>query len=148
MSDIEVIINIDATPAQVWSCVEDIATHVDWMQDAAAIRFTSAHNSGLGTTFECDTKVGPITITDVMEITEWVPNEIMGVRHSGYVTGTGRFTLEPVGQSTRFVWRETLAFPWFLGGKIGSFVGKPVLLAIWRGNLKRLKQQVEATVNS
>jgi len=144
MSEIEVVIVIDATPEQVWAYVEDISTHVDWMLDAAEIRFTSAHKSGLGTTFECDTKVGPILLTDLMEITEWIPNEAMGVRHVGHVTGVGKFTLEPhQGAKTRFVWRERLTFPWFLGGSIGAVVGRPILTAIWRGNLKRLKAEVE-----
>ena len=44
--------------------------------------------SGVGTRFECDTKIGPITLTDVMEITEWKPGKAMGVRHTGLITGT------------------------------------------------------------
>lgn len=144
MSEIEVVTVIDATPEQVWAYVEDISTHVDWMLDAEEIRFTSNHQSGLGTTFECDTKVGPILLTDLMEITEWEPNRVMGVRHVGHVTGVGKFTLEPhQGTKTRFVWQEELTFPWFLGGPIGAIAGRPVLIAIWRSNLKRLKAEVE-----
>ena len=53
-----------------------------------------------------------------MEITEWEPERAMGVRHDGLVTGTGRFTLEPLddGRRTRFTWEEELTFPWWLGG--------------------------------
>ena len=60
---------IDARPGEVWAVVEDIASHVDWMADAEAIRFTTERTSGVGTTFECDTKVGPFRLTDVMQIT-------------------------------------------------------------------------------
>ena len=49
----------------------------------------------------------------------------MGVRHTGMVTGTGRFTLTPIdlGRRTRFSWDEALRFPWWLGGPLGALVG-------------------------
>ena len=41
------------------------------MQDGAEIRFLTNHCEGQETRFECDTKVGPFSLTDVMEITSW-----------------------------------------------------------------------------
>ena len=73
---------IDRPPSVVWQSVEDIASHVEWMADAEAIRFTSASTHGVGTTFDCDTKIGPLRLTDRMEITEWIPNATMGVSTS------------------------------------------------------------------
>lgn len=146
MSEIRVAIEIDATPARVWDVVEPVENHVDWMHDAVAIRFTGEQTRGVGTEFLCDTKVGPIKLVDRMEITEWVPGEVMGVRHIGLVTGSGRFTLEPIdlGRRTRFVWQEELTFPWWLGGPVGAFIGgKVVLRAIWKRNLRGLKRLVE-----
>ena len=64
---------IDAPPKAVWARIEDVAPHVDWMADAAAIRFTSEQTAGVGTTFDCDTKVGPLKLTDRMAVTEWEP---------------------------------------------------------------------------
>ena len=128
-----------ASPEAVWADVSQIASHVDWMADAIAIRFTSLTTAGVGTTFECKTKIGPFKLTDVMEITEWEPARVMGVRHSGVVTGTGRFTLEPVaGGGTRFEWGETLAYPIWLGGPVGAFLAAPLLRWVWRRNLTRL----------
>ena len=46
----------------------------------------AASTRGVGTTFDCDTKIGPFRLTDRMEITEWVPNAAMGVSHVGTVT--------------------------------------------------------------
>ena len=114
MSRITVSIDLDATPARVWEVVEPIERHVDWMADAVAIRFEGDQTRGVGTKFLCDTKVGPIKLTDHMEITEWIPGEAMGVRHTGLVTGTGIFTLAPLddGTRTRFTWSEKLTFPW------------------------------------
>ena len=139
MPAIRVSTTIDAPPRVVWAQVRDIGSHVRWMADAEAIRFTSRRRSGVGTTFECDTRVGPLTLTDVMEVTSWVERREMGVRHTGVVTGTGRFTLRPArGGRTRFTWEERLTFPWWLGGRLGGLVGARVLARIWRGNLRRL----------
>lgn len=139
----EIVIN--APVSFVWDDIEDISTHVDWMLDAEAIRFLTTNHRGVGTRFECDTVVGPLKVTDVMEITEWSEREAMGVRHQGIVGGTGIFTLRSSGQATIFSWVEELSFPWYLGGALGASASKPVLRFIWAGNLRRLKDRVEAS---
>lgn len=144
MAGIRVSTLIDASPTEVWEVVRHVERHVDWMHDAVAIRFTSPTTSGTGTTFDCDTKVGPFRLTDKMEITRWVAGEAMGVRHVGMVTGTGEFTLEAASEGrTRFTWEERLTFPWWMGGPVGAAVGGQVLRLIWARNLKGLKQLVE-----
>jgi carbon monoxide dehydrogenase subunit G len=142
---IRVGITIDAAPATVWQTVEPIERHVEWMADAESIRFTSPRTRGTGTSFDCVTKVGPIRMTDRMTVTEWDPGRAMGIEHHGLVTGRGRFTLRrrPRGH-TRFTWDERLTFPLWMGGPIGALAAKPVLRAIWRRNLRRLKAIVEA----
>lgn len=145
MGRIRVSIDINATPHKVWEVVEPVERHIDWMADAVAIRFQTEQTRGVGTSFFCDTKVGPIKLVDVMTITAWEPEKVMGVKHTGVVTGTGEFTLEPIGSTgTRFTWTESLDFPWWLGGPVGAFVGGQIVMkAIWRRNLRELKKLVE-----
>jgi carbon monoxide dehydrogenase subunit G len=139
MARIRVSVVLDAPPAIVWADLEDIGSHVQWMADARSIRFLSEQRSGRGTAFLCDTRIGPFRLNDVMEITEWSPGKAMGVRHTGLVSGEGRFTLSAKGSGqTRFTWKEQLRYPWWLGGPFGAFVSKPILKRIWRGNLRRL----------
>ena len=127
----------------VWAELACLERHVEWMLDATAIRFRSDQHQGVGTTFECDTRVGPIRLTDVMEITEWEPREIIGVRHNGPVSGTGRFALtDGPGASTVITWDEELRFPWWLGGLVGAQLARPLFTALWRGNLRRLAHRV------
>jgi len=134
---------VDAPPPVVWGRLADIADHVSWMADAASIRFTGDRRTGVGTTFECETRIGPLRTLDVMEVTEWDDGRALGVRHRGLVTGTGRFTVGPAGADrTRVVWDEDLAFPWWLGGALGGLAARPVLRAVWRGNLRRLAGRV------
>ncbi len=146
MTCIIVSTDYDAAPEQVWEVLEPVENHVDWMADAESIRFAGEQTRGVGTQFECVTKVGPIRLTDRMEITEWEPGRSMGVRHDGLVTGSGRFTLDPIdeGRRTRFTWAEDLHFRWWLGGRAGERIGgRPVMARIWRGNLNRLRPLVE-----
>lgn len=128
----------------MWAEVRDLGRHVEWMQDAVAIRFTSSTREGTGTTFDCDTRVGPIRLTDRMEVTAWDEGASIAVRHVGVVTGDGRFTLAEIpGGRTLFAWEETLRFPWWLGGPIGAVPGGAVLRRIWRANLAALKRRIE-----
>ena len=144
MGRIRVSVVINATPARVWEEVRHVERHVDWMADAASIRFTGPGTSGVGTTFDCVTKVGPIRLTDKMAITEWRERRLMGVRHVGLVTGEGRFTLSSARRDrTRFTWEEHLVFPWWMGGAVGGVVGGQVMKRIWKRNLRVLKALVE-----
>ena len=143
MPGIAVEVVIDAPVAFVWADVKDIASHVEWMQDAEEIRFLTERTSGVGTRFECDTVVGPLKLTDVMEITDWQHAKSMEVRHQGLVGGTGVFTLRASGSNTVFSWVERLTFPWYFAGPLGAFLARPVLRALWRGNLRRLKARIE-----
>jgi uncharacterized protein YndB with AHSA1/START domain len=132
---------IPADPEQVWAYVRDLASHTEWMADAESIRFTSRRRSGVGTTMDVATRVGPFRLTDRMEVTEWDEGRVIGVRHTGVVTGRGRFTVRPRrGRSgTLFAWEERLTFPWWLGGPMGAVAAGPVLRRVWRANLGRLR---------
>jgi hypothetical protein len=132
-----------ATPERVWADIEDISSHPVWMRDAVEIRFLTEQRSGVGAEFETLTKVGPLRNNDVARVTEWRAGEAMTIEHVGVVTGSGRFTLHPDGEGTRFCWEEVLRFPWWMGGPLGERAAVPVLGAIWRKNLRRLKQIVE-----
>ena len=147
MPPIEVSTVIAAPPAEVWAHVADVTSHVEWMTDAEAIRLTSGQSSGVGTTFDCDTKIGPFRLTDRMEVTEWREDEAMAIRHTGLVTGTGRFHLVPTPAGTRFEWSETLRFPWWQGGRLAARIAGLVLRRLWRGNLKRLRDLVQESWN-
>lgn len=146
MTRIRISTLIDAPPRQVWAYVRDIPSHVEWMADADAIRMTSRRRHGVGTTFECDTRIGPFRVTDRMEVTEWDEGHAIGVRHVGLVTGSGRFRLERRRRGrSEFTWEERLTFPPWLGGPLGGLVGAPIMRAVWRRNLRSLRARVEGT---
>jgi carbon monoxide dehydrogenase subunit G len=137
--NITVFVTIGAPIDTVWADLADLASHVEWMADAESITFVTPQTSGVGTTMEVETRVGPLRLNDIMEFTGWDPPHRMAIRHQGLVTGVGEFVLTDIGgDTTRFMWTEALTFPWYLGGPITEFFAAPVLSAIWKRNLARL----------
>ena len=142
MASIRVSTTIEAPIDAVWEYVRRIDSHTEWMADALSITFQGDQTEGVGTAFECLTKVGPLRLSDAMVVTEWAEQEAIGVRHTGLVTGEGRFTLAPAGTDrTEFCWTEELWFPWWMGGLLGDIVAARILEWVWRRNLKTLRAQ-------
>lgn len=135
---------IKASPEAVWRELADLPSHVEWMADAETIEFEGDQRRGVGTVFDCATKVGPFRTKDRMEVTRWREGRELGVRHVGWVTGEGVFSLRSRrrGRRTELHWTERLRFPWYLGGPVLGLLAKPVLRRIWRGNLRRLAARV------
>ncbi len=142
MTTIRVRAHYARTPEVVWGELGAIERHVTWMADAASLEFVGEQREGVGTTFRVRTVVGPFATTDVMSVTEWEPPRRLGVEHRGAFTGVGRFTLAPDASGTALTWEETLRFPWWAGGPLGSWVAAPVLRRIWTANLRRLGERL------
>ena len=137
-------VHLDADPEAVWAYVEQVERHAEWMHDAAEIHFVSDAIRATGVQMDVDTRLGPLRTTDRMTITTWAPPREMGVRHSGAVTGEGRFRLTAEGGGTRFTWAEDLRLPWWFGGPLGELAARPALEHVWRRNLAGLKERLEA----
>jgi uncharacterized protein YndB with AHSA1/START domain len=133
---------IPRPPDEVWEELRHIDRHVTWMRDAVRIEFRDEQREGVGTSFECLTRVGPFTTRDVMTITSWADDATMGVDHQGIIAGSGEFTLSATPCGTLVTWRESLRFPWWLGGAISAACARPVLRWIWEKNLDALADVV------
>ena len=134
---------INAPLDDVWAELSCIETHVEWMADAVAIEFHTDQTSGLGTTFSCATKIGPLRTTDEMTIDRWEERVAIGVTHRGAVTGSGVFELTALDErTTEVVWTETLTFPLWMGGPVGAACARPIFRWIWRRNLDRLAHRL------
>jgi len=143
MATIQISTHINVSPEILWEELRHIDRHVNWMNDAVSITFTSPTTEGVGTQFSCLTKVGPLKTTDIMTITQWEEARTMGVEHVGLVKGTGTFQIAPQSEESTITWKESLAFPWWMLGPFGSLFASPILQLIWKKNLKNLKAIVE-----
>jgi hypothetical protein len=141
---VQVEVVIDADVDEVWAQLADIGGHVSWMVDAKAITFVTPRHQGRGTTFDCETVIGPIRLLDRMEVTEWDEGRALAIRHLRPVRGTGYIGLEPAGRgATRVTWAEDLRLPWWLGGPAGAAAARPILERLWGRSLTNLKRIVE-----
>ncbi len=147
MNRIEVSIDLPHPREKVWDAVSQLDRHAEWMADAESIEFKDGQTSGVGTTMDVLTRVGPFTTLDRIIVEQWGPPSTIGVSHHGVVSGKGEFRLASTATGTRFTWQEDLRFPWYLGGRLAGIVAKPVLRRIWRANLARFAATLDASAS-
>jgi uncharacterized protein YndB with AHSA1/START domain len=140
---VELVVILAASPERVWAELADLGSHSEWMGDAETIEFVTGQTVGVGARMRVPTRIGPFRSTDLMTVVEWEAGRSIGVEHVGAVAGVGRFELAPAGSGTELTWTEILRFPWWLGGRWGAWLARPVLRRIWRRNLERLRRRVE-----
>lgn len=143
MTAITLNLAIHASPEEVWAHLSDLSSHSNWMSDAGEIDFLSDERRGVGTIMRVPTRVGPLHTNDVMTVVEWEECHRITVEHEGAVAGRGSFEILPIAEGTSLTWTESLSFPWWFGGSIGSRLAAPILRRIWHKNLGRLKETVE-----
>lgn len=142
MARIAVSRTMEAPTDRVWAAMADLGSHVEWMKDARSIVFTGEQRAGVGTRMQVETRFGPLRTLDLMEVTGWEEGKSIEVAHHGLVKGRGTLRATPLDQETMVTWEEELEFPWWLGGALTAWLARPVLAAVWRGNLRRLEQSL------
>jgi Polyketide cyclase / dehydrase and lipid transport len=142
VGQIKISQKVNAPSEVLWTKLSDLASHPTWMKDAESLEFLTNQESGVGAKMRVPTRVGPFRTTDILEITGWVEDESITVRHEGLVKGEGKFTISGDDQASLIKWEEALTFPWWMGGPIGEWFAHPILRLIWVGNLKRFANQI------
>ncbi|MFP4073108.1 MAG: SRPBCC family protein [Actinomycetota bacterium] len=142
MARIAVSRTMEAPTDRVWAAMADLGSHVEWMKDARSIVFTTDQREGVGTRTQVETRVGPLRTLDIMEVVGWEEGKSIEVAHRGLVKGRGTLAATPLAQETLVTWEEELTFPWWLGGGVTAWLARPVLAAVWRGNLRRLERSL------
>jgi uncharacterized membrane protein len=140
---IDLSIHIAAPIDRVWAELADLASHPEWMDDAATVQFLTDQRVGVGTRLAAATRIGPLRAEDVMDVIEWEEERAIVVEHVGSVKGRGRFEIQPMPDGTEMTWQEELRFPWWMGGRLGEWVAGPILRRVWTRSLERLRARVE-----
>ena len=144
MGPITVSVGLSVPSEVVWKRFSDLSSHSEWMSDAVSILFQTDQRRGVGVRMKVPTRVGPLRVTDVMEVVEWIELESIGVRHTGRIRGRGRFQLSAHPDGSMLVLTEHLKFPWYLGGVITGLLARPILRRTFQANLRRFKRWMES----
>ena len=137
-------VEVAATIATTWAMLADVERQPAWMTDLRRVRVLGPLPVGLGTWAEGDVRILGVTVKDRVEIVEFSPPHRYGIRHVGFVRGTGLFTLDTLdgGQRTSLEWTETLVAP--ILPDVASVVLGPVLRRVFRADLGRFATMVAA----
>jgi hypothetical protein len=124
LKDFYARVTINATVNKVWRALVEWEKQGDWM---ALTRVSASDNgaddSGIGTTIEAFTGVGPFGVLDKMKVISWEPPHFCRVDHYGKVIkGIGEFRLVDLGDKTRFDWYEEIKAPAFILLLIKPFI--------------------------
>lgn len=147
MSRVELTVPVDVNaPAEaVWRTITDWPGQDAWMLGTRVEVEGGGEGRHLGAELRAVTGVGPLGITDTMEIVEWDPPRRCVVRHTGrIVRGDGVFEVVGLGPSrSRFLWTELLDLPLGALGRLGWPVVRPVFRAGVVASLRRMARQCE-----
>ncbi|MBU3716613.1 MAG: SRPBCC family protein [Candidatus Nanopelagicaceae bacterium] len=115
---------IDAPLNEVWRALVQWENQGDWMAlTRVSASDQGADDSGIGTTIEAFTGIGPIGVLDKMKVTSWEPPNFCRVDHYGrLIKGIGEFRLVDLGNKTRFDWYEEIKAPSLILALIKPFI--------------------------
>ena len=138
-------IDLQATAELVWERVVAWELQPLWMRDAADVRVLTSHRAGPGVRVAVRTRVAGIpAFTDPLEVTVWDPPRRLVLVHRGFVRGVGEWTLESVGDRTRFRWTERLSLPVPLLGEWALLLYRPFMRRLMGGSLRNLADWLAA----
>lgn len=137
--------HIEAPLDRVWEVLTDWETQPRWMADARAVEVVGERRDGVGTQLRCPTELAfGLVITDHLEVVEWEPPRLLGVRHTGpIIHGIAAFELAPTPHGTHLRWWEEIDPPLGPLGALGGLVVEPLVRRLFRRSAAGLKRVVE-----
>ncbi|MEA2461547.1 MAG: hypothetical protein QOH90_1724 [Actinomycetota bacterium] len=142
---LEMAQTLPCTPEIAWELVTDWEHQDDWMLEASDFVITSEKREGVGVEGEATVKIAGITTRDKVRVVKWEPPRHLAIEHEGWVSGRGDMSFTPLGPDrTHMYWREELQPPLGVLGSIGIVTFKPLMLRIFKKDLRVLASLARA----
>jgi hypothetical protein len=142
---LEMAQTLPCTPKIAWELITDWEHQDDWMLEASDFVITSSLREGVGVEGEATVKIGGITTRDKVRVVTWEPERRLAIEHDGWVSGSGEMSLTALGSDrTHLYWREELHPPLGILGAIGVATFKPLMLRIFKRDLRVLESLARA----
>jgi hypothetical protein len=113
------------------------------MSELSALRITSTQRQGVGVEGVASVRIGGITTTDRIRVTEWDPPVRLTIVHLGWVSGSGIMVCRALARGTIFTWTERLHPPLGALGWIGMQLLRPLIKWTFAADVRRLKALAE-----
>ena len=143
--DLTVPVEVNVPADAVWQKVTDWKRQGDWMLATRVEVVGAGDGRHAGAILTAVTGVGPLGVTDRMEIVEWDPPRRCVVRHLGRVVrGEGVFEVVQLDAGrSRLLWSELLDLPLGRLGRLGWSVLEPGFRSGVAFSLRRMARQCE-----
>jgi len=126
---VNVTVDVDAPPEQVWRAAMDWERQGEWIL-GTRVRLVEGDGESLGSRVAAVTGIAGVGVSDTMEIVEWEPPRRCVVRHTGRVVrGLGIFEVTPLDGGSVFSWTEELMLPLGMLGQLGWPLVRPAMRA-------------------
>lgn len=137
--------HIEAPIERVWEVLTDWEAQPRWMADARAVEVVGERREGVGTQLRCPTELAfGLVIVDHLEVVEWEPPRLLGVRHTGpIIHGVAAFELTSTPHGTHLRWWEEIDPPLGPVGALGGLAAEPLVRRLFHRSLAGLKRVVE-----
>jgi hypothetical protein len=140
--EIRCVETIAAPLQQTWDVAADIARQPEWMHEMKRVEILTPPPIGVNSRGRATVRIFAISTTDDVVITTFTPPHAFGIRHEGRFEGEGLLQFASRDATTTEVnWMEYLRPP--LMPHLGGFLQRPVLRAIFRADLQRLRLLLE-----
>ena len=132
LKDFYAEVTINAPVNEVWRALVQWEKQGDWMAlTRVSASDKGADDSGIGTTIEAFTGIGPFGVLDKMKVSSWEPPHFCRVEHVGRVIkGIGEFRLVDQGDKTKFDWYEEILAPKLILALIKPFILLTVIFSL------------------
>jgi uncharacterized protein YndB with AHSA1/START domain len=142
-----VLTRIDAPASRVWKLLADWEGSSAWMVDATTVEVLGRQREGIGARVKAVTTIAGVPLTDVMEVVDWEPNRLLGVKHEGWpIRGLAWFELRETNDgATLFEWAEELDPPLGPLGELGGVILRRPIERVLRKSAMKLKRLAEAS---
>ncbi len=139
---------LGGSPELVWRLLVDWERQGDWMREASDFEVVSHDREGVGVEALATVRIGGIATRDRIRVDVWEPRRHLGIVHLGWVGGRGDLSLTRRGEGrTQLDWREELVPPWGLIGALGLRLLRPLIIRVFRQDLRALADLVRAAAD-
>lgn len=143
MGHISITEHIAVPPEQAFAYVDDHTHTTAYMKALERWEPAGRKVHGKGARFAVAMKAGPLTLSSVVEITQWTENRVIAWRSTEGFRQTGRWTFRAGGEGTDATFELEYELPGGIAGRVLARAADPIIRANLEASVGQLRTQLE-----